>query len=79
MTIYNILNIKNKYLELYSFRPIGIIVRVFSNGPGDLGSITGRVIPKIQKLVLSASLLQGQVEHAGKGVALSPIAQCCSY
>ena len=28
---------------------IGIMVRVFTNGPGDLGSITGRVIPKAQK------------------------------
>ena len=28
---------------------IGIIVRVFANGPGDLGSITGRVIPKTKK------------------------------
>ena len=25
---------------------IGIMVRVFTNGPGDLGSIPGRVIPK---------------------------------
>ena len=29
----------------------------FANGPGDLGSIPGRVIPKTQKLVLDASLL----------------------
>ena len=26
---------------------IGKMVRVFTNGPGDLGSIPGRVIPKI--------------------------------
>ena len=31
-------------------------VRVFANGPGDLGSIPGRVIPKTQKMVLYASL-----------------------
>ena len=36
---------------------IGIMVRVFANGPGDLGSIPGRVIPKTQKMVLDAILL----------------------
>ena len=29
-----------------------MIVRVFTNGPGDLGSIPGRVIPKIKKWYL---------------------------
>ena len=33
---------------------------VFANGPGDLGSIPGRVIPKTQKMVLDASLLNTQ-------------------
>ena len=33
------------------------MVRVFANVPGDLGSIPGRVIPKNQKMVLDASLL----------------------
>ena len=32
----------------------------FANGPGDLGSIPGRVIPKTQKMVLDASLLNTQ-------------------
>ena len=32
------------------------MVRVFANGPGDLGSIQGRVIPKTQKMVFYASL-----------------------
>ena len=36
---------------------IGIMVRVFANGPGDLDSVSGRVIPKTQKMVLDASLL----------------------
>ena len=31
--------------------------RVFTNGPGDLGSIPGRVIPKTLKMVLDTSLL----------------------
>ena len=30
--------------------------RVFANGPGHLGSIPGRVIPKILKMVLDTSL-----------------------
>ena len=34
--------------------------RVFANGPGDRGSITGRVIPKTQKMVLDAALLNTQ-------------------
>ena len=33
------------------------MVRVFANGLGDLGSITGQVIPKTQKIVFDASLL----------------------
>ena len=39
---------------------IDIMVRVFANGPGDLGSILGQVISKTQKLVLDASLLNTQ-------------------
>ena len=34
--------------------------RVFANGPKDQGSIPGRVIPKTQKMVLDASLLNTQ-------------------
>ena len=36
------------------------MVRVFTNGPEELGSIPGRVIPKTQKMVLDASLLNTQ-------------------
>ena len=39
---------------------IGIIVRGFANGRGDLGSIPGRVMPKTQKMVLDATLLNTQ-------------------
>ena len=45
------------------------MVRVFANGPGDLGSIPSRVIPKTQKMVLDASLINTQqykVEIKGK-------------
>ena len=34
--------------------------KVFANGPGDWGSTPGRVIPKTQKMVLDASLLNNQ-------------------
>ena len=34
--------------------------RVFTDGPGDQGSIPGRVIPKTQKMVLNAALLNTQ-------------------
>ena len=33
------------------------MVRVFANGPGDWGSIPGRVIPKTQKRLLDVALL----------------------
>ena len=35
---------------------IALVGRVFANGPGDLGSIPGRVILKIFKMVLGTSL-----------------------
>ena len=38
---------------LFVYTPdIGIMVRVFANDPGDLGSIPGRVIPKTKKWYL---------------------------
>ena len=67
---------------------IGLGVRVFANGPGDLGSNPGRVIPKTQKMVLDASLLntqhykvriKGKVEQSREGVAPSPTPWCSSY
>ena len=36
------------------------MVWVFANGPRDLGSILGGVIPKTQNIVLDASLLNTQ-------------------
>ena len=50
----------NGFLYIYSTLDFGLTVRVFTNGPGDLGSIPGRVIPKTQKMVLDASLLNTQ-------------------
>ena len=55
---------------------------------GDLGSIPGRVIPKTQRMVLDASLLntqhykvriKGKVEPSREGVAPSPTSWCSSY
>ena len=49
--------------------------RVFVNGPGDQGSIPGQVIPKTQKMVFDATLLntqhykvriRGKVNQSGK-------------
>ena len=67
---------------------IGIMVWVFANGPGDLGSIPGRVIPKTQKMVLDAISLNTQHykvlsrvqwSNPGKGVVPSPTPWCSSY
>ena len=41
-------------------RLIGLVGRVFANGPGDRGSIPGRVIPKTLKMVLDTALLNTQ-------------------
>ena len=41
-------------------RLIGLVGTVFANGPVDLGSIPGRVIPKTLKMVLDTSLLNTQ-------------------
>ena len=47
-------------LRTYVNRDIGPAVRVFANGPGDLGSIPGRVIPKTLKMELDTTLLNTQ-------------------
>ena len=43
------------YIQLN--RAVGLMSRVFANNPGDRGSIPGRVIPKTQKMLLDAALL----------------------
>ena len=54
--------------------------RVFANGPGDLGSLPGRAIPKSLKIVLDTFLLntqqykvriKGKVEQSRERVAPS--------
>ena len=77
--------IKKSYLlnnSLYVY----IYIRVFANGPGDLGSVPGRVIPKTQKMVLDTSLLNTQHykvrikwSDPGEGVAPSLTPRCSRY
>ena len=42
------------------YQLIGLVGRVFANGPGGWGSIPGRVIPKTLKMVLDTSFLNTQ-------------------
>ena len=51
---------RRKRKDLNTYVSLGMMVRVFANGPGDHGSILGRVIRKIQKIVLDAALLNTQ-------------------
>ena len=64
------------------------MVRVFANGPGDLGSIPGRVIPKTQKMVFDVFLLntqhykvgiKGKVEQSRERCSALPTLWCSSY
>ena len=54
--MWQISKLKTSFLNV----TIGILVRVFANGPGDRVSIPGRVIPKSQKMVLDATLFNTQ-------------------
>ena len=45
------------FTKIRKQRPIVLMGRLFANGLGDRGSISGRVIPKTQKIVLDTSLL----------------------
>ena len=48
-------NMKFRVVSFYA-----VIAEVFANGPGDLGSIPGRVIPKTLKMELDTTLLNTQ-------------------
>ena len=48
------------YLLQNLFWAISLMSKVFVNGLGDRSSIPGRVIPKTQKMVLDATLLNTQ-------------------
>ena len=65
-----------------------MIGRVFANSPGDMGSIPGRVILKILKMVLDTSLLntqyykvriKGKVEQSRERSNALPPPRCSSY
>ena len=72
---------------------IGLVGRVFANGPGNQGSIPGRVIAKNpkknkKKMVLDTSLLnaqhykvriKGKVKKLGGRSSILPTPQCSSY
>ena len=67
---------------------ISLVGRVFPNGPGDLDSISGCVIPKtLVWYLIPLCLTLNNIRYVskvkwsnlGKGVALSPTPQCCSY
>ena len=47
------------YIYIYN-RLIGLVARVFVNGPGNLGLVPGRVILKTFKMALDTSLLNTQ-------------------
>ena len=51
---------ENFYLGVLILLPV-LMSRVFVNGMGDQGSISSRAIPKTQKMVLDAALLN--TEH----------------
>ena len=80
-------NSEKLYLHI-KYLTISIMISVFTNGLGDQGSISGRVIPKTQKMVLDVSLLntqhfkvwiKGKWSNSGKGVVPSSIPWCRSY
>ena len=47
----------NKFRHQILFWAIGLMRRVFADGPVDWGSIQGRVLPKTHKMVLDVALL----------------------
>ena len=76
------------FLFVYLDWPIGLVGKVFTNGPGIWCSIPDKVIPKTQKMVLDTSLLNTQHlryisrvkwSNPRKGVVPSLTPQCSSY
>ena len=70
------------YIYIYIYNQlIGLVDKVFTNGPGDLGSVPGRVIPKTLKMLLDTSLLntqqykvriKGKVEQSRERISALP-------
>ena len=72
----------------YFNQVIGLVSRMFANGPGDRGSVPGWVIPKTQKWYLMPPCLALTIimwgtrikwSNPGNGVVPSPTHQCISY
>ena len=77
-----------KFYLLFQNNKKKLMSRVFANGPGDNGSIPGRVIPKIKKMVFGPALLNTQHykvrikimwSNPGNEVVPSPTPRCSSY
>ena len=68
-----------KLAFIFTLYTVGLMSRVFANDPEK----PSRVIPKTQKMVLDATLLNTQHykvwRKPGKGVAPFPTPHCCSY
>ena len=63
---WRVSNLLRSLLVSEDHRAIGVVSRVFINGPGDRGSIPGRVIPKTQKMVLDTNTQPYKVRIKGK-------------
>ena len=59
------MNIARPHIYIYIYWLIGLVGRVFANGPGDLGSIPGHIIAKTLNMVLDTSLLNTQQYKVG--------------
>ena len=75
-------SLTHDYYYYYINRAICLMSRLFTNGQGDQGSIPGRVIPKTQKMVLDATLLNTQrykVRSKGKVEQYREWRNCLPY
>ena len=66
-------------MKPFKYVQTGIMVRGFANGPGDMGSIPGQVIPKTQKwnlmppcVTLSILRYRSRVKWGNTGKGLAP-------
>ena len=69
-------------LHYFIYNSYSLVGRVFANGPGDLGSIPRRIIPKTLKMVLDTSLLNAQqykVRIEGKWSNAEKVVVPCPY
>ena len=85
--IHNKNRVLNLIHKIYSLL-IGLTGRLFANGPGDLGSIPRRIIPRTFKMVLDTFFphtqqykmrIKGIVEQSREKSSAFPIPRCCSY